>query len=155
MASPLPNFNLYNPSSPIYTRPRFLAASKIQGGSLNNVLLADGCRIQEASIRNSVIGLRSIIAGGVSIERSIVMGADYYQVKAEDEDYWTPGEPSIGIGPDSVIQGAIIDKNARIGQQVIIQNKPDRPDDDQDNWVSREGIVIVPKNAVIPDGTVI
>lgn len=155
MAAPLPNFNLYDPSSPIYTRPRFLAASKIQGGTLNNVLLADGCRIQEATIRNSVIGLRSIVAGGVSIERSIVMGADFYQVKGKDEAYWKPGEPSIGIGPDSVIQGAIIDKNARIGQNVIIQNKPNRPDDEQENWVAREGIVIVPKNAIIPDSTVI
>ena len=155
MAAPLPNFNLYDPSSPIYTRPRFLAASKIQGGSLTNVLLADGCRIQEATIRNSVIGLRSIIAGGVSIERSIVMGGDFYQVQEEGEDYWKPGRPSIGIGPDSVIQGAIIDKNARIGQQVIIQNKPGRPDEEHDNWVAREGIVIVPKNAVIADGTVI
>jgi glucose-1-phosphate adenylyltransferase len=155
MAAPLPNFNLYDPSRPIYTRPRFLAASKIQGGSLTNVLLADGCRIQEATIRNSVIGLRSIIAGGVSIERSIVMGGDFYQVRDEGEDYWKPGQPSIGIGPDSVIQGAIIDKNARIGQQVIIQNKPNRPDEEHDNWVAREGIVIVPKNAVIADGTVI
>lgn len=155
MAAPLPNFNLYDPSSPIYTRPRFLAASKIQGGSLNNVLLADGCRIAEATIRNSVIGLRSIIAAGVSVERSIVMGADFYQVRGEDEEYWKPGLPSIGIGPDSVIQGAIIDKNACIGQQVIIQNKPDRPDEEHENWVAREGIVIVPKNAIIPDGTVI
>ncbi len=155
MAAPLPKFNLYDPNSPIYTRPRFLAASKIQGGSLNNVLLADGCRISEATIRNSVIGVRSIIAGGVSIERSIVMGADYYQVRENVVDYWKPGQPSIGIGPDSVIQGAIIDKNACIGQQVIIQNKPDRPDEETPNWVAREGIVIVPKNAVIPDGTVI
>ena len=155
MAAPLPNFNLYDPNSPIYTRPRFLAASKIQGGSLNNVLLADGCRISEATIRNSVIGVRSIIAGGVSIERSIVMGADYYQVRGNGVDYWKTGQPSIGIGPDSVIQGAIIDKNACIGQQVIIQNKPDRPDEETANWVAREGIVIVPKNAVIPDGTVI
>jgi glucose-1-phosphate adenylyltransferase len=155
MAAPLPKFNLYEPARQIYTRPRFLAGSKIEGGSLTNVLLADGCRIQEASIRNSVIGLRSIIAGGVTIERSVIMGADFYHSPTLGEDYWVDGVERLGIGPDSVIQGAIIDKNARIGRQVIIRNIPNRPDEEHENWVSREGIVIVPKNAVIPDGTVI
>ncbi len=155
MASPLPKFNLYDPEHPIYSRPRFLAGSKLQGGSLVNVLLADGCRIQEATIRNSVIGLRSIIANGVTIERTLMMGADYYENPEEVGEWWQPGKPNIGIGPDSVIQGAIIDKNARIGRSVIIRNLPDRPDEEHDNWISREGIVIVPKNAVIPDGTVI
>jgi len=155
MAAPLPKFNLYDPSSPIYTRPRFLAASKIQGGSLTNVLLADGCRLQESSIRNSVIGLRSIIAHGVSIERSVIMGADYYEVIEQGDDYWNARQTPIGIGPDSVIHGAIIDKNAHIGRQVIIRDMPDREDEEHENWVAREGIVIIPKNAVIPDGTVI
>jgi glucose-1-phosphate adenylyltransferase len=155
MASPMPKFNLYDPVHPIYTRPRFLAASKIQGGSLQNVLLADGCRIQEATIRNSVIGLRSIIENGVTVERTIIMGADYYQSKDELQESYQAGVPRIGIGPDSVIQGAIIDKNARIGRQVIIREKPDRPDEEHDNWVAREGIVIVPKNATILDGMVI
>lgn len=155
MASPLPKFNLYDPEHPIYSRPRFLAGSKLQGGSLVNVLLADGCRIQEATIRNSVIGLRSIIANGVTIERTLVMGADYYENPEDVGEWWQPGKPNIGIGPDSVIQGAIIDKNARIGRHVIIRNLPDRPDEEHENWISREGIVIVPKNAVIDDGTVI
>ncbi len=155
MAAPLPKFNLYDPSSPIYTRPRFLAASKIEGGSLTNVLLADGCRIQEATIRNSVIGLRSIIAHGVTIERSVIMGADYYEVTEKGENYWKEGQSHIGIGPESVIHGAIVDKNASIGRQVIIRDIPDRKDEEHENWVAREGIVIVPKNAVIPDGTVI
>jgi glucose-1-phosphate adenylyltransferase len=155
MASPMPKFNLYDPINPIYTRPRFLAASKIQGGSLQNVLLADGCRIQEATIRNSVIGLRSIIDNGVTVERTIIMGADYYETAGELEESVQIGQPRIGIGPDSVIQGAIIDKNARIGRQVIIRDKPDRPDEEHHNWVAREGIVIVPKNAVLPDGMVI
>ncbi|MGD2049969.1 MAG: glucose-1-phosphate adenylyltransferase [Chloroflexota bacterium] len=155
MAAPLPNFNLYDPKRPIYTRPRFLAASKIQGGSLLNVLLADGCRIQEATIRNSVIGLRSIISDGVSVERSVVMGADFYESLDDSQDRGQPEYPKIGIGRDSVIQGAIVDKNARIGRQVIIRNIPDRKDEEHENWVAREGIVIVPKGAVIPDGTVI
>jgi glucose-1-phosphate adenylyltransferase len=153
MSAPLPNFNLYDPRNPIYTRPRFLAASKIQGGSLTNVLLADGCRIQESTVRNSVIGLRGIIGDGVTIERSIIMGADYYEREKKASD--RPSKVPIGIGADSVIQGAIVDKNAHIGRRVIIRSMPDRPDEEHDNWVSKEGIVIVPKNAVIPDGTVI
>ncbi len=155
LAAPLPQFNLYDPEHPIYTRPRFLAGSKIQGGNLQNVLLADGCRIQEATIRNSVIGLRSIIADGVTIERTLMMGADFYETPEQVEEWWQPGQPNVGIGPDSVIQAAIIDKNARIGRHVIIRNLPDRPDEEHANWVSRQGIVIVPKNASIPDGTVI
>jgi glucose-1-phosphate adenylyltransferase len=155
MAAPLPRFNLYDPNHPLYTRPRFLAGSKVEGGSLNNVLLADGCRIQEAAIRNSVIGIRSIIGRGVTIERTLVMGADYYETSEVIGKRWQPDSPPLGIGPDSVIQGAIIDKDARIGRRVIIRNLPDRPDEEHENWVSREGIVIVPKGAVIPDGTVI
>jgi glucose-1-phosphate adenylyltransferase len=155
MAAPLPLFNLYDPEHPIYTRPRFLAGSKVEGGSFTNVLLADGCRIQEASIRNSVIGLRSIIGRGVTIERTLMMGADYYETTEEVGEDWQAHLPHLGIGDDSVIQGAIIDKNARIGRRVIIRSLPDRPDEEHDNWVSREGIVIVPKGAVIPDGTVI
>lgn len=153
MSAPLPKFNLYDPNNPIYTRPRFLAASKIQGGSLSNVLLADGCRIQESTIRNSIIGLRSIISDGVTIERSIIMGSDYYERDRKSGE--RTSDIPIGIGADSVIQGAIVDKNARIGRRVIIRNMPDRPDEEHDNWVAKEGIVIVPKNALIPDGTVI
>lgn len=155
MAAPLPLFNLYDPEHPIYTRPRFLAGSKVEGGSLTNVLLADGCRIQEATIRHSVIGIRSIIGRGVTIERTLMMGADYYETPKEIGQHGQAEMPHLGIGADSVIQGAIIDKNARIGRRVIIQNLPDRPDQEHDNWVSREGIVIVPKGAVIPDGTII
>ena len=155
MAAPLPKFNLYDPELPIYTRPRFLAGSKIEGGNLQNVLLADGGRIQEATIRNSVIGIRSIISHSVTIHRTIVMGADFYETNDEIENNKREGVPDIGIGPGSVIEGAIIDKNARIGKQVIIRDMPDREDYEDENWVAREGIVIVPKNGVIPDGTII
>ena len=155
MASPLPKFNLYDPKRPIYTRPRFLPGSKVEGGSLHNVLLADGGRIQEATIRYTVVGLRSIVASGCQVQRTILMGADFYETEANRAENRNLGRPDIGIGPGSVIETAIIDKNARLGSQVIIRGIPDRPDEDNDNWISREGIVIVPKNAVIPDGTVI
>jgi glucose-1-phosphate adenylyltransferase len=155
MAAPLPKFNLYDPERPIYTRPRFLPGSKVEGGNLQNVLLADGGRIQEATIRGSVIGLRSIISQRVTIQRSVIMGADSYESEEEMAENARLGRPDIGIGQGSVIEGAIIDKNARIGRQVIIRDMPDRADHEQDNWVAREGIVIVPKNAIIPDGTII
>lgn len=155
MAAPLPHFNLYSADHPIYTRPRFLPGSKVQGGHLNNVLLADGCRIQEATIRFSVIGLRSIISEGVSVQRSIIMGADYYETEQDRIENRKLGRPDIGIGASSVIEEAIVDKNARIGRRVIIRSIPNRPDAEAENWVSREGIVIIPKGAIIPDGTVI
>lgn len=155
MSAPLPKFNLYDPNRPIYTRPRFLPGSKVQGGNLQNVLLADGCRIQEATIRDSVIGLRSIIGERATIQRTVVMGSDFYESVAEKEANKRKGIPPIGISPGTVIEGAIIDKNARIGSQVIIRHFPNRQDEEHDNWVAREGIVIVPKNSVIPDGTII
>jgi glucose-1-phosphate adenylyltransferase len=155
MASPLPKFNLYDPKRPIYTRPRFLPGSKVEGGSLHNVLLADGGRIQEATIRHTVVGLRSIVATGCQVQRAILMGADFYETEADRAENRSLGRPDIGIGPGSVIESAIIDKNARLGSQVIIRGIPDRPDEDHEYWFSREGIVIVPKNAIIPDGTVI
>lgn len=155
MAAPLPKFNLYDPQRPIYTRLRFLPGSKVEGGNLQNVLLADGGRITEATIRSSVIGIRSIIDRSVTIHRTIIMGADYYETAQEIEANAYDGRPNMGIGEGAVIEGAIIDKNARIGRQVIIRNMPDRVDHEEDNWVAREGIVIVPKNATIPDGTII
>lgn len=155
MAAPLPKFNLYDPQRPIYTRPRFLPGSKVQGGSLHNVLLADGGRIQEATIRDSVIGLRSIIGERVTVQRTVMMGADFYETEKEIAENEGLGHVHIGIGSGSVIEGAIIDKNARIGQHVIIRQFQDRKDEDHENWISREGIVIIPKNAVVPDGTII
>ena len=155
MAAPLPKFNLYDPRRPIYTRPRFLPGSKIEGGSLRNTLVSDGGRIQDATIRESVVGLRSVINYGVTIQRTVMMGADFYESPEDMKENGRLDRPDVGIGPNSFIEGAIIDKNARIGSGVIIRNVPDRPDEEQDNWVAREGIVIIPKNAVIPDGTVI
>lgn len=155
MAAPLPKFNLYDPERPIYSRPRFLPGSKVQGGNLQNVLLADGGRIQEATIRDSVIGLRSIIEERVTIQRTIVMGADYYETPEDNKENLKKGIPPIGISPGTVIEGAIIDKNARIGKHVIIRHFHDREDQEHENWVSREGIVLIPKNAIVPDGTVI
>ena len=122
---------------------------------MHNVLIGDGCRIFDATIRYSVVGLRSIVNRGVTLHRTVLMGADYYETDEEKEENRRLGRPDIGIGPGCVIEGAIIDKNARVGRRVIIRMLPDREDEEHDLWVSRDGIVIIPKNSVIPDGTVI
>ncbi len=155
MAAPLPRFNLYAADKPIYTRPRFLPGSKVQGGTLTNVLMSDGCRIQDATVRNSVVGLRSIIMSGVTMQNTIMMGADFFEDEAARKVNRAQGQPDVGIGVGSFIEGAIIDKNARIGSHVIIRNLSGRPDQEHTNWVAREGLVIIPKGAIIPDGTVI
>lgn len=155
MTRPDAPFDFYSPHAPIYTRPRFMPASEVHGAHLHNVLLTDGCRIYDATLRDCTVGLRSLIGPDASIKSTVIMGADYYETDAELESNRTAGLPDIGIGSGSVIEGAIIDKNARIGRNVTIRSIPNRPDGEGENWVARDGIIIVPKNAVIPDGTVI
>ena len=156
LTSPTPSFDFFDPLHPIYTRRRFLPSSRADGCDLERVVLAEGCLIEQSEIRESVIGLRSIIGSDARIARTVVMGADFYETPARKAENRRRGRPDVGIGHGSVIEGAIIDKNARIGQGVII--RPHAPDVDMvetENYVIRDGIVVVPKNAVIPDETVI
>lgn len=155
MASPNSPFDFYSPDHPIYTHPRFLPGCEVHGGHMHNVLMAEGVRIYDATVRYSVVGLRSLVNRGVTLHRTVLMGADYYETEAERKENRRLGRPDVGIGPGCVIEGAIIDKNARIGRRVVIRMTPNRPDEEHDNWVARDGIVIVPKNAIIPDSTVI
>jgi glucose-1-phosphate adenylyltransferase len=155
MASSDPPFDFYSADRPIYTHPRFLPGSEVHGSQLNNVLVGDGCRFYDAEVSNSVVGLRSIVYPDVKISRSVLMGADYYETDDEIKENDRLGRSGIGIGQGSTVEGAIIDKNARIGRNVTIRHLRDRPDMETDNWVARDGLVIVPKNAIIPDGTVI
>jgi glucose-1-phosphate adenylyltransferase len=148
-------FDFYDAERPIYTHARFLPASEVHGAHLDSVLLTDGCRIYDSSISDSVVGLRSIIGAGAVIQSAVIMGADYYESDHERADNRQLGRPDVGIGVGTVIERAIVDKNARIGASVVIRNIPNRPDTEGDNWVARDGIVLVPKNAIIPDGTVI
>ena len=123
---------------------------------LEKVLMADGCIIRNATVRNCVVGLRSMIGSSVTITNTVMMGADYYETEDDKANNITNGRPPMGVGSGSVIDGAIIDKNARIGKGVIIRNIPDRPDsENNEHWVARDGLIIVPKNGVIPDNTVI
>lgn len=155
MARPNPPFDFYDARAPIYTHARFLPGSEVLNARLDNVLLAEGCRIDTAIVRECVVGQRAIIGSDANVQSTVVMGADYYETNSDRSDNAALGRPDIGIGAGSVIKGAIIDKNARIGSNVTIRYLPEREDDEAPNWVARDGIVIVPKNAVIPSGSVI
>jgi glucose-1-phosphate adenylyltransferase len=145
----LPQYSFFEATSPIYTHPRFLPGSKINGATLRQAIVSDGCIISDAYIERSVIGVRSIIRSGATIRNSVIMGGDYFEPSA------TPPSrelPPIGIGHNCVIDRAIIDKNARIGDGVVVtpEGKPSHLD--SQNYFIRDGIVIVPKDAVIPAG---
>lgn len=155
LASAHPPMNFYKPKQTVFTHPRFLPPSEVRRTTLDEVLLADGCHIDQADISQSIIGLRSQIGPQATIRASIIMGADYYEEEAEKAENGRHGRPPIGIGSGSLIENAIIDKNARIGRNVHIRSMPDRPDEETENWVAREGLIIVPKSAVIADNTVI
>jgi glucose-1-phosphate adenylyltransferase len=146
---------LLDPRWPIYTCPRFLPPSEVRGSQLDRVLLADGSRIYDSDIYNSVVGLRSVIGPRATIRSSVLMGTDYYEADAAKAENVRLGRPDIGIGEGTIIDSAIIDKNAHIGRNVQIRRVPDRPDFDSEDWVAREGLVIVPKGGTIPDGSVI
>ena len=150
LTRPDPPFTLHDPLRPVYTRSRFLPGSSIEGGSLENVLLADGCHIQRADIRDAIIGLRSQVGDGVHISASILMGADYYEASAPE-----PGGVPLGIGAECEIEGAILDKNPRLGPGVVIRPFPAGTEIDHTDWVVRDGIVVIPKNTTLPAGTFI
>jgi glucose-1-phosphate adenylyltransferase len=150
-----PQFSFYDARFPIFTHPRLLAPTNMQACTVHESLVADGCFIEGAQIESSVIGIRSRIASGVKIRRSLILGADSYQTTDEIAHALTSGKPPMGIGAGSVIDGAIVDKDARIGRNVRIVNEARVQEHDGANYFVREGLVIVPKGAVIPDGTVI
>jgi glucose-1-phosphate adenylyltransferase len=152
LAQPDPSFNFYDPEYPIYTRPRFLHSSRIYDVKLDRVKISDGCIVEGAEIRNAIIGIRSVIGEDVIIEDTVIMGADYYEAQALHKP---PGAPPIGIGRGSRIRGAIIDKNARIGKGVRIEPFARGVDLDEGDWVVRDGIVVIPKNSTLFEGTVI
>jgi glucose-1-phosphate adenylyltransferase len=148
LTQPDPPFNFYDPNQPIYTNPRFLPGSILNGATLENVLLGDGCEVGRAEIRDSIIGLRSKIAGSVRIRNTILMGADYYEMSS-------PDRMPLGIGSNCDIEGAIIDKNARLGEGVVIRSYPVGTEINTEDWVVRDGIVVVPKSTSLPAGTYI
>lgn len=155
LTDPLPRFNFYEPLAPIYTHPRFLPGSKIDDCSIVRSLVTEGVILDHCRIERSVIGIRSRIQRDATIRNALVMGADFYQLPHEIQADVDSGVPPIGIGEGSVIEGAIVDKNARIGKGVRIVNAKARADADGDSYFIRDGIVVIPKNVIVPDGTLV
>src|SRR5476649_1360993 len=155
LVNEIPKFNFFDAHAPVYTHARYLPASKIVRGHFDRTAIADGCIIVEAKIEHSIIGIRSRIDAGSIIKDSIIMGHDDYETPEEIQAGIARGVPPLGIGKNTHIERAIIDKNARIGDNVRIspEGKPEHYDGD--NYNIRDGIVVVPKGGVIRSGTVI
>jgi len=144
----VPEYSFFEPGAPIYTHPRFLPGSKINGATLRQSIISDGCIISDAHLERCVVGIRSVIQSGATIRNTIVMGADYFQLDSATESE----QPPIGIGRNCVIERTIIDKNARIGDGVVISPEGKPAHVDAENYFIRDGIVVIPKNAIIPAG---
>ena len=150
------DFSFYDKDAPIYTMSRFLPPSKVADAEIVNAIIGDGCVVKSrAVIRNSVIGLRTLVMEGAVIEDTLMLGADYYETK--EECSFVPGCQPIGVGRNSVVRKALVDKNVRIGNDVKIINKDNlvEANREDEGFIIKDGIVVVVKNARIADGTVI
>ncbi|XP_020099589.1 glucose-1-phosphate adenylyltransferase large subunit 1-like [Ananas comosus] len=152
-----PKFHFYDPLKPIFTSPRYLPPTKTEKCRVVKSIISHGCFLMECSVEHSIIGVRSRLECGVKLENTMMMGADYYQTEAERAACLAKGKVPVGVGENTKIRNCIIDKNARIGKNVVITNsdsveEADRP---SEGFYIRSGITVVLKNSVIPDGTVI
>ncbi|SKB14623.1 Glucose-1-phosphate adenylyltransferase [Planktothrix sp. PCC 11201] len=154
---PHPNFSFYDEKAPIYSRSRHLPPTKILDCRITESIIAEGCILKECRIDHSVLGLRSRVEAGCVIEDTLLMGSDFYQPFSERSSGLQEGEIPLGIGSDTVIRKAIVDKNARIGRHVKIINKEDIQEAEREDlgFYIRSGIIVILKNAVITDYTVI
>ncbi len=155
LTQPLPRFNFYDESRPIFTHARFLPGSKILDSQVHHSILCEGSIINHSSIRHSIIGIRSRIGEHCRLEQAVLMGADYFESRLDIDRCREAGIPPIGLGSGCEIRNAIIDKNARIGNGVKLINARGIERESAENYEIVDGILVVPKNAVIPDGTVI
>lgn len=155
LAHPRPAFDLYDEAAPIYTNARMLPPAKIQRATLRDAMISEGSVVIGATVEESVVGIRSFLAEGATLRRTVMMGADYlpWRDAARRPGTGLPDHPGVGAG--SVVENAIIDKNVQIGEGCHISNEAGVETADGDGWVIRDGIVVLRKNAVIPDGTVI
>jgi glucose-1-phosphate adenylyltransferase len=147
-----PPFRFYDPKKPIFTRPRFLAASRFIDSFVSYSLVAEGCYINRCRVETSIVGIRTRIDERATVSRSVLLGADYYEA---DEDESGDRSVPLGVGMDSVLDRVIVDKNARIGRGVRLVNERGVQEADGENYFIRGGIIIVPKGAVVPDGTIV
>ena len=145
-------FKFHDPTRPIFTHPRFLAGSRLLDCHVKNAIVAEGCYLEESTIEESIVGIRSRISRGCTITRSVLLGADSYET--EDISAGEADAP-LGIGRDVVLDGVIVDKNARVGAGSRLTNADNVDSMDGDGYCIRGGIVIVPKGAIVPPGTVV
>jgi glucose-1-phosphate adenylyltransferase len=157
MTTAIPPFNLFDAEAPLLTRSRYLPPSKIDNCEIRHSIVSEGCIINGAKINNSLIGLRSRLGDGSQLEASYMMGADYYQTLEDMQADIASGRPWIGVGEGSIVRRAIIDKNARIGAGVRLLNEAgvEEADGPDGSYYIRDRIIIVPKNGMISDGTVV
>ena len=155
LVSELPRFNFFDMSAPIFTRPRFLPGSKVNGAEINHAIISDGCIINRSVINHSIVGIRSTVSEGCNLNRTILLGSDYYEPEVSIQQFESSGIPRIGVGRNTRIENAIIDKNARIGENCVISPVGKEEHVDHPLYYIRDGIVIVPKNGIIPSGTII
>lgn len=155
LTGPSPKFNFYDARMPVYTHFRNLPGSKLNNCDVHQSIIAEGCILTGADIRHSIIGLRSRIGSGTTIKQSIIMGADRFETAEQLEENAARRIPNIGIGNHCTIINAIIDKDVRIGDNVSIINAHNLQEKDEENYCIRDGIIVVPKGALIRSGTVI
>ena len=155
MAAELPKFNFFDMSAPIFSRPRFLPGSKLNGAQIDHAVISDGCIINPSKISNSIIGLRMIVGAGTQLNRVVALGCDYFESGESIAEHERSGKPRVGIGTNCKIENAIIDKNARIGNNVTISPAGKPENVDHPLYFIRDGVVVIPKNATIPDNMVI
>jgi glucose-1-phosphate adenylyltransferase len=150
-----PKFNFYDVAMPIYTHPRNLPGSKLNNCNIHQSIVSEGCILNGSDVKHSIIGLRSRIGSGTTIKHSIIMGADHFETVEQLEENTAKKLPNIGIGNHCTIINAIIDKDVRIGDNVSIINAHNLQEKDDENYFIRDGIIVVPKGALIRGGTVI
>ena len=155
VAAELPRFNFFDMTAPIFSRPRFLPGSKINGAHVDHAVVADGCILNHSRISHSVLGLRSVVGEGSELRRVVLLGCDYFESAESIRENEAAGRPRIGIGRNTRIENAIIDKNARIGDNVVITPAGKPENVDHELYYIRDGVVVIPKGGVIPHGTVI
>jgi glucose-1-phosphate adenylyltransferase len=155
LCEPQPKFNFYDSRFPIYTRARYLPSSKISQADVSGSLIAEGSVISEAKINHSLIGIRSIVLPGATIKDTLLLGNDYYETDAQALGAEGRGLPRMGIGRNSFLEGTIVDKNSRVGDNVRVSPAGKPANMDGDCFFIRDGLVIIPRGGVVPHGTVI
>jgi glucose-1-phosphate adenylyltransferase len=153
LAREKPDFNMYDPDYPLYTNARMLPPAKIQNSRISNSIIAEASVVVDSQISSSVIGLRSFVGAGTEIRNTVIMGANYYPWQREDIAFSKDGPPNPGIGEGTIVENAIIDRNASIGRNCVLKNEAGVLEADGDGYYIRDGLIVVPKNGLIPDGT--